>query len=364
MAFEDWFLARVRVSSKQHKRVTLDDKLTFFQQLSTLVSSGTTLVDALRIAARQSQSVRMREILEDIAARVAAGGALHAVLADYRHVFEDHWIELIGIGELSGKMSMVLCDLNEQIRESCETRRKVIGSMIYPVILLLVAVAVVIVMLWFVVPTFADMFDEMGAELPGVTQFVLSASDFIVANGIYILIGVIALAVAFRQYVRTESGRRRVGAVALASPLVGELMVQSAMYRFASNLSLLLKSGVPMLETLSALSTVFRASPIYRDAILRSQNRVAAGQSLADSLEETQLFTSMVTNMVRLGEESAQLSGVMEQIAPYYKEKLHSFIARVTKLMEPSIIVVMGGTIAGIMLAIYLPMFDMAGAVK
>ena len=208
MAFEDWFLARVRVSSKQHKRVSLDDKLTFFQQLSTLVSSGTTLVDALRIAARQSQSVQMRAILEDIAARVAAGGALHAVLADYRHVFEDHWIELIGIGELSGKMSMVLCDLNEQIRESCETRRKVIGSMIYPVILLLVAVAVVIVMLWFVVPTFADMFDEMGAELPGVTQFVLSASDFIVANGIYILIGMIALTVTFRQYVRTESGRQ------------------------------------------------------------------------------------------------------------------------------------------------------------
>jgi type IV pilus assembly protein PilC len=364
MALEDWFLTRARVSSKQHKRIKLDDKLSFFQQLSTLVAAGTPLVEALRISARQSQSLRMRDVLDDIAGRVAAGGSFHGVMDDFRHIFEAHWIELIGIGELSGKMSMVLGDLNQQIRESSETRRKVTGALVYPIILLVIAVMVVVVMLWFVVPTFADMFDEMGAELPGITEFVLEASDFVVAYGIDIILGVIILAVAFRQYVRTEAGRRRVGAIVLAAPMIGDLMVQSAMYRFASNLALLLKSGVPMLETLAALGTVFRPSPIYRDAILRSQRRVAAGQPLADSLEETQLFTNMMTNMVRLGEESAQLAGVMEQIAAYYKEKVHNFIAKVTKLMEPSIIVVMGGTIAGIMLAIYLPMFDMAGAVK
>ncbi|MHC4398925.1 MAG: type II secretion system F family protein [Planctomycetota bacterium] len=364
MSLEEWCLTKVRTSGKEHKRITTDDKLTFFQQLSTLVGSGTPLVDALRISARQTQSTRMREILDDVASRVASGGSFHAVLSDYRDVFEDHWIELIGIGELSGKMTMVLSDLNQQIRESSEMRRKVVGAMIYPIILLVVAVSVVVVMLWGVVPTFADMFEEMGAELPGITQFVMDASDFIVGYGLYVVVAVIALIVAFRQYVKSENGRRRVGAMALATPMVGELMVQSAMYRFASNLSLLLKSGVPMLETLGALGTVFRTNPVYRDAILRSQNRVAAGQSLADSLEETKLFTNMMTNMVRLGEQSAELAGVMEQIAPYYKEKLHSFIARVTKLMEPCIIVFMGGTIAGIMLAIYIPMFDMAGAVN
>jgi len=279
-------------------------------------------------------------------------------------VFEDHWIELIGVGEVSGKMSMVLCDLNAQIREANDMRRKVTGALIYPSILLIVAVAVVIVMLWVVVPTFADMFEEMGAELPGITQFVMNASDFVVAYGVFILVGAVGLAVAFRQYMKTEAGRRRVGAVGLAMPLVGELLVQSAMYRFASNLALLLRSGVPMLETLSALGTVFSASPIYRDAIDHAQNRVVAGQPLADSLEETGLFTNLMTNMVRLGEQSAQLAGVMEQLAPYYKERLHGFIAKVTKLMEPGIIVLMGGVISTIMLAIYIPMFDMAGAVK
>jgi type IV pilus assembly protein PilC len=364
MAFEDWILAHARVSSKGHRRITLDDKMAFFQQLATLVSSGVPLVGAIELAARQTQSTRLRSILQEVASRVAAGGSLQAVLGDYREVFEDHWIEVIGTGEVSGKMSAVLCALNEQIRESRETRRKVTGALIYPIILLIVAVAVVALMLWFVVPTFANMFREMNASLPSVTQYVMGASDFLVAYGIYIVVGVIALVVAARQCLRTERGRRRVGAIGLAIPMVGDLVVQSAMYKFALNLALLLKSGVPMLETLSALSTVFRGNPLYRDALLRVQSYVAAGQPLADSLEETGLFTSMMTNMVRVGEESAQLTGVMDQIAPYYKERVQSFITRVTRLMEPAIIVVMGGTIAGLMLAIYMPMFEMAGAVK
>ncbi len=364
MAFEDWFLARARVSSKEHRRVKLDDKMLFFQQLATLVTSGTPLLEAIRISAVQSQSTRLRQILEEVADRVAAGCSLREVLVNYRDVFEDHWIELVGVGEISGKMGMVLCDLNKQILDSRQTRRKVTGAMVYPIVLMIVAVLVVVAMLWMVVPTFADMFEEMGAELPYITQVVVSTSDFIVAYGIYIFAGVAILIFAFRRYVRSELGRRRVGAIGLAAPLVGELMVQSAMYRFATNLALLLRSGVPMLETLGALGTVFRTSPIYQDAILHAQKRVAAGHSLAESLEETSLFTSMLTNMVHIGEQSAELAGVMEQIAPYYKEKMHSFIAQVTKLMEPTIVVLMGATIGGLMLAIYLPMFEMAGQVK
>jgi type IV pilus assembly protein PilC len=208
------------------------------------------------------------------------------------------------------------------------------------------------------------MFEEMGAKLPAITEWVMSASDFIVRYGIFLIGGAVALAFGFRQYARTEAGRRRLGAICLATPVFGELAINSAMYRFASNLALLLKSGLPLLETMSAMGTVFRTSPVYRDAIELAQQRVSAGQPLADSLEESGLFPSMMTNVIRLGEESAQIPEVLEQIAPYYKEKLNGFIARVTKLMEPSIIVVMGGTIAGIMLAIYLPMFDMAGAVN
>jgi len=146
--------------------------------------------------------------------------------------------------------------------------------------------------------------------------------------------------------------------------MVGELMVQSAMYRFASNVSLLLKSGVPMMETLTSLATVFRNSPAYREAVMSAQKRVSAGKPLTDSLEETGLFTALMLNMIAIGEKSALLPEVMDQIAPYYKERMHAFIGKVTKLMEPCIIMGMGVTIGALMLSIYMPMFEMAGAVQ
>lgn len=364
MAFEDWCIEHARVAIKRHKKIAMDDKMTLFQQLSTLVSSGTPLLESIQLAAEQSQSSEMRAILEEVAARVAAGCSLHAAAATYPGVFEHHWIELIRTGEITGKMGPVLLDLNQQIRESRETRRKLIEAMTYPLILIAVTVAALVIMLWVVVPTFTGMFREMGAELPGITQFVVNASDFIVQYGFYLIGGIVGFAVAFRQYMKTESGRRQVGALGLTLPLIGELMVQSAMYRFASSIALLLKSGVPMLETLSALSGIFHSSPIYRDAILHVQSRVAAGLSLADSLEDTGIFTSMMTNMVRIGEESARLSEVMQQIAPYYKEKTESLVSKVTKLMEPIIIVGMGSAVAVLMMSIYLPMFDMSGHVR
>ena len=145
--------------------------------------------------------------------------------------------------------------------------------------------------------------------------------------------------------------------------MVGDLIVQSAMYRFASSISLLLKSGIPMLETISTLEGVFHTNPIYRDALARVHNRVAAGRPLAASLEETGLFTTMLINMIHIGEESGQLAPVMEQIAPYYKEQMETLIGRVTKLLEPVIIMGMGITVAGMMMSIYMPMFEMAGNV-
>lgn len=363
MAFEDWFIAHARVSSKPHKKITMDDKMTFFQQLSTLISSGTPLLQAMQICAAQSQSIKLQRVLDEVASRVAAGSSLNAAAAQYPKVFQHYWIEVIRTGEVTGQMALVLLELNAQIRDSRQTQRKIVGSLMYPIILIIVAIVAVTAMLWLVVPTFAAMFKDMGAELPGITQFVVDASDFLVHYGIYIVLGIIGVVVAFRQYMKTESGRRRVLGIGLAIPLIGDLIVQAAMYRFASNTALLLKSGIPMLETLTALESVFYTNPIYRDALASVQGRVGAGRPLAVSLEETGLFTTMITNMVKIGEESGQLSPVMEQIAPYYKEKMEGLIAKVTKLLEPVIIMGMGTTVAGLMMSIYLPMFEMAGKI-
>jgi type IV pilus assembly protein PilC len=363
MAFEDWFIAHARVSSKMHAGIKMDDKMTFFHQLSTLISSGTPLLQAVQIGAEQSQSIKMRKVLEDIAARVASGSSLHAAAANYTRIFSHHWIEVIRTGEVTGQMALVLLELNKQIQEARATQRKISGAMTYPIILVCVAVGAVTAMLWLVVPTFAKMFHDMGAELPAITQFVVNLSNWIVSYGIFVLMAAGGAVFAFRWYVHTDTGCRRVTGVMMALPMAGELLVQSAMYQFASNIALLLKSGVPMLETIGVLEGVFHTRPVYREALEQVHNRVAAGRPLAVSLEETGLFTTMIVNMVRIGEESGQLSLVMEQMAPYYKEKMEGLIGKVTKLMEPVIIVFMGSTVAGLMLSIYMPMFEMSGKV-
>lgn len=363
MALEDWFVAHARVSSKPHKKVSMDDKMSFFQQLSTLIASGTPLLKAIQIGAEQNQSLKMRHVLDNIASRVASGSSLYAAATDHLNIFQHHWVEVIRTGEITGQMSLVLTELNKQIRESRETSRKVSGALMYPCVLIVIAVLAVTVMLWLVVPTFAGMFKDMGAELPGITQFVVDLSDFIVRYGIYILLGVGAVAFMFRRYARTEGGRRRLIGIAVGLPMVGDLVVQAAMYRFSSNIALLLKSGIPMMETLDTLGSVFHTNPIYRDALERVRKRVAAGRPLASSLEETGLFTTMISNMVEIGEQSGQLAQVMEQIAPYYKEKMEGLIAKLTKLLEPIIIMGMGITVAGLMMSIYMPMFEMAGKV-
>jgi type IV pilus assembly protein PilC len=363
MPFQEWAVSHARVASKARKKTTLDDTTTFFQQLSTLVASGTPLLQSLKLCAQQSQSVKMRRVLDELAGKVASGSSLHTAMVQYPKLFEHTWVEVIRVGEVTGKMGSVLLELNKQIHESRETRKKVKGSLMYPMILIFVAVSAVTVMLWLVVPTFAKMFKDMGAELPEITQYVINASGFIAKYGLYIAVALGAVVYGLRRYNKTDPGRRLFQGLGLVTPMVGELLVQMAMYRFSSNIALLLKSGVPMLETLSILRGIFQTTPHYCDALTRVHARVAAGQPLASSLEETGLFTSMMTNMVRTGEESGQLPMVMEQIAPYYKEKMEALIAKVTKLLEPVIIMGMGSTIAGLMLSIYMPMFEMAGKV-
>lgn len=364
MPFEDWVVSHARVSKKPHRAATLEDTLTFFHQLSTLVSSGTPLLQALKIATGQCESTKFRAVLDQITAKVAAGSSFHAAAAAYPEHFEFQWIEAIRTGEITGKMAMVLTELNKQIRDTRETKRKVKASLMYPTILICVAVIAVTLMLWMVVPTFAKMFHDMDAKLPEITQYVVDASNWIVQYGHYCVVGLIVAVIGFKRFQKTDAGRLYVGGALMIMPSVGELVISMAMYQFASSISLLLKSGVPMMETMNTVAGIFKKNPIYHAALERVRSRVAAGKPLYAALEETGIFLPMLTNMVQVGEESGQLAAVMEQIAPFYKEKMENMILKVTKMLEPLIIMGMGTSIAGLMLAIYMPMFDMAGAVK
>jgi type IV pilus assembly protein PilC len=362
--FEAWVVAHARVSKKPHKKATLEDILTFFHQLSTLVSSGMPLLQSLNIARGQCESTRFRAVLKQITAKVASGSTFYSSAAAFPEHFEFQWIEAIRTGEITGKMALVLVELNKQIRDSRETKRKVMASLMYPMILVCVAVIAVVLMLWMVVPTFAKMFHDMNAKLPAITQFVVDASNWIVKYGLYVGVGLVAAVVGFKQFHKTEAGRLYVGGLLMVMPTIGELMIGMAMYKFSSIIALLLKSGVPMMETMNTVTGIFKDNPVYHAALERARLRVASGTPLYAALEETGVFLPMVTNMVQVGEESGQLAQVMEQIAPFFKEKMETMILKVTKMLEPLIIMGMGTSIAGLMLAIYMPMFDMAGAVK
>ena len=364
MPFEEWVVAHARVAKRPHKAAKLEDTLTFFHQLSTLVSSGTPLLQALKIASTQCESIKLRTILELITAKVAAGSTFHTAAAAYPHIFEFQWIEAIRTGEVTGKMAQVLVELNKQIRDSRETKRKVKASLMYPMILICVAVIAVTVMLWMVVPTFAKMFNDMGAKLPG---------DHPVRRRRLELHRRLRALCRHRRCHR-QSWLQEVHEDRARPPLRRRHPHGPAHRRRADgpdgDVQVLLEP-VPAAEERRADD----GDDEHRQGNLPEQpalprgpgagqlaGRVGQGPYL--SLQETGLFLPMLTNMVQVGEESGQLALVMEQIAPFYKEKMETMILKVTKMLEPIIIMFMGTSIAGLMLAIYMPMFEMAGNVK
>jgi len=359
----NWLKKHIRTSSKMHKGIKGDDKIQFFQQLTTLFAAGTPLLEALHIAAHQSQSVKMQSVVRTIADRVAGGLSLHQAAANFPNVFDQQWIEVIKTGEMSSQLTDVLTSLTEHIVLAREMRSKLISAMIYPCILTIVAILAVTVMLWKVVPTFAKFFEDFDAKLPGITEKVIELSKFLQSNGLVLLGGVVGFVFVFRWYAHTDGGKRLLDRLVLTAPLIGDIAVQSAMERFASNAALLLRSGLPLLETLESMQGVFHNNTVYSEAFRKIQQRVAAGGGLAPAMEQSGLFTSLVVSMTRVGEESGQLVTVLDEISSYYRKKVEAALERLTSAIEPIVILGMGVIVATILMSIYLPMFEMAGSV-
>lgn len=350
----------IRISTKLHPRIKPDDKLQFFHHLTTLFAAGTPLLEALQIAATQSQSQKMQTVIKTIAERVAGGASLYQAASDYPKVFDKQWTEVIKTGEMSGQLSDVLTALTGYIMAGREMKSQIVSAMIYPCIMFGVAVVAVIVMLWKVVPVFADFFSDADSALPAITQTVINTSEFLQKRGVVLFAGIAAIGFALRQYLRTEQGKKVKSQVLLVLPMVGECVVYVQMEKFATNMVLLLKSGLPLLETIGSLQGVFHNNTVYRDAMGTIQKRIASGGGLAVTMEESKLFTSMVISMVKVGEESGELAAVLEEIAKYYREKVKDMVERLTSSIEPVVILGMGVSVAVILTSIYLPMFQMA----
>ncbi len=356
-----FWLSMARVQSKKHKGNTIDDLVSFFQQFSTLLNAGTPLLSSLRLAGEQSESEKLSKVIKEIANKVASGDSFHKAASNYPKIFENHWIQMMRTGEVSGQLGSLMLQLNISIQKERATRSKVTGALIYPIILIGVAFLSLFVMLWKVVPTFAAFFKDFGSELPAITEYVIAMSNFIKDRGLLILVGMAVGGYFFRRYVRTEDGNRQVRSILMALPVMGELLVQSSMEKFASNLSLLLRSGTPLLESIKTTQEVFRSDPIYFSALGTVHGHISRGSNLVASVESTKLFTVMMLSMIKIGEESGKLSEVLDQIAGYYQNRVETLVTRLTGLMEPMIVIGMGVMVCGLLASIYIPMFQMAG---
>jgi type IV pilus assembly protein PilC len=351
---------RPRVSITKHEKILLPDKLAFFRQMNTLFTAGTPLYDALVIASEQTESKGLSRVVANIADKVASGESFSAALESHEEHFKSEWVQLVRSGEISGKLGDVLVRLAAQIDEASQFRSKVISALMYPMIVMCVSFGAVAVMLIFVVPTFAQMFEEMDKELPALTVKVMALSDFLRAYWHYLIGGVVGGLIFFKRWIKTTHGAVVWSKALVSAPLMGDLIVQSSMRSFAQNISALLRAGVPVLDSLDALKGIYKSNPVYRAAMKRTAQHVGRGGNLADGLEATGVFTAFLANMIRIGERTGQLPDVMSEVSVFYSRKVETVVTRIASNIETILIVMMGAAIALILTALYLPLFEMA----
>jgi type IV pilus assembly protein PilC len=349
-----------RVAIKRHRAAKLQDVLSFFRQLTTLFRSGTPLYQGLMIASEQTESNEMSRIVQSLADGVAGGSSLSEAMRAHPKTFRDEWCEIVRCGELSGELDAVLTRLCEQVEEVQAFRAKIASAMFYPCMILIVSIGAVLVMMTLVVPTFKEMFAEFGKELPGPTQSLVAISDDLRARGGAYAIGLVVAVLAFRSWTRTAGGRRTWNRFLMSLPIVGDLMVQTAMQKFALNLSNLLAAGVSMMESLEIVRGVYRKNPAYEEATARMSQQIGRGATLTQALSSSGLFTSFLVNMTRIGEESGTINEVYTEVARFYRGKVETTVGRLASQVETVLIILMSVMVAAVLIALYLPMFELS----
>lgn len=334
----------------------------FTRQFATMIGAGLPMVQCLEILAQQSDSAELRKVIGQVKESVQAGTTLAEALSKHKKVFDDLYVNMVDAGEIGGALDSILIRLAVYREKADALVRKVRGALIYPAVIFIVAVAVTFLMLTFIVPVFAKMFAGVGAELPGPTKFVLGLSHFIRSNFLTGLILFILLVIGFRFYVRTEQGRLLVDKLLLRFPLIGDLLRKSAISRFTRTLGTLISSGVSILDALD-ITAKTAGNKVIQNAIKKSVLSIAEGETITHPLKETGVFPPMVTQMISVGEKTGGLDDMLNKIADFYEEEVDAAVSAITSIIEPVVIIFMGAIVGGILISMYLPMFDIIGKI-
>jgi type IV pilus assembly protein PilC len=339
------------------------DLLVFTRQFSVMIDAGLPLVQALDIIGTQNDNATFRSVLLQVKSKVESGSTFADALGEHPKVFDVLFVQLVRAGEIGGILDTILQRLGAYIEKNDKLARRVKGAMVYPAIVLTVAVGVVLVLIAFVVPTFEKMFKDMGGSLPAPTQFLIDLS-FAFRRYWYLIVGIpIGLFVAFKIWTSKGRGQELWHAFVLKTPMFGPLIRKVAVARFTRTLGTMLSSGVPILD---ALEIVARSAGnrTIEDAILHVRTKISEGKNIAGPLAETNVFPPMVVQMIGVGEATGAMDQMLGKVADFYDDEVDVAVGALTSAIEPLMMVFLGGTVGYFMIAMYLPIFTMASTVK
>ncbi len=344
-------------------RVKLKEVAVFSRQFATMINSGLSLLRSLNILAEQTESKALAEIVNQVRMDVEKGSSLSQAMAKHPKAFGRLYVSMVRAGEVGGALDSVLMRLADTMEKQVELRRKVKSAMTYPLVVAILVLTIVTAMLLFVIPMFQGIYKQLGGTLPPPTQFLINVSNICRKLWYIIFLAEIGGAIAFKRWINSEEGRKQWDAIKLKVPIFGKLVRKTALARFSRTLSALVRSGVPILESLDIVAET-AGNYVVAKAVRETQSAVKRGDPLSKKLEEHPVFPPMVVQMMAVGEETGALDEMLDKIADFYDQEVEATVDALTSLIEPLLIVVMGVCVGGMIISLYLPMFNIIKLIK
>ncbi|MBI4683495.1 MAG: type II secretion system F family protein [Nitrospirae bacterium] len=340
------------------------DLVVFTRQFATMIGAGLPLVQALEILSQQTENKYFATIIGEIKNNVEGGSTFAEALKKYPRVFSDLYSNMVAAGEAGGILDTILIRLSTYIEKAQSLKRKVKGAMVYPAVVITVAVLVIVIIMVFVVPTFSKMFTQLGGDLPAPTQFIINLSNFLGGvGGLICLATIIGIIVFIVQFRRTERGKKIIDRIILRLPVVGILLRKVAVAKFTRTLGTLISSGVAILDGLN-ITALTAGNKVIEKAVFEVRQGVSEGQTIAEPLSRSKVFPPMVTQMISVGESTGALDNMLEKIADFYDDEVDIAVGALTSMIEPILMVFLGGTVGFIVVAMYLPIFKLITLIK
>ena len=352
-----------KVKSTRKKRITQEDITVFTRQLATMMKAGLPLMQAFEIVARGHSNPSMTQMLMQVRADVEQGSALGKSFSKYPKYFDRFYCNLVSAGETGGVLEGLLDKLAVYKEKTQSIKKKVKTALTYPIAIMVVAVALIFVMMMFVLPAFGEVYSSMGAELPGLTQIVMSMSKFFVKYGWVMIVAIILAGFGlYKLHQKSPAFQKRVDSIMLRLPIFGPIVRKATIARWSRTTATLFAAGVPLVEVLDSVAGA-AGNILYEEATKDIQAKVTQGLSLTSSMQSTDMFPNMIIQMAAIGEESGSLDDMLNKAAEFYEEEVDNSVSQLSSLMEPVIMVVLGSTIGVLLVAMYLPLFNLGNVV-